>query len=156
MAATLIGVAPAMFGGQTQPFRARESFFKKRDDTSIPLSILKTLLEKPNLINLVLDVVDVDMFEEHSELFQLVLNEDYDHPLLVGLSLSEEAQVMTEEELLNDLKKFLRRFYERKLKEISRMNSLSLEKKVYLIRKLKTDIIPRLKRGELVTYDLSI
>jgi len=153
MAATLLGVAPALFGKQTDLTRVKESFTRQRDDTSIPLSIIKTLLEKPNLIDSVLNIITVDMFGEYSELFRLLLNEEYDNPALVGLSISEDAQVMSEEVLFNDLRKFLIRFYKQKLKVIPRDTSLPSEKKVYLIRKLRTDIIPRLEKGELITYE---
>jgi DNA primase len=153
MAATLLGVAPALFGKQTDLTRVKESFTRQRDDTSIPLSIIKTLLEKPNLIDSVLNVITVDMFGEYSALFRLLLNEEYDNPALVGLSISEDAQVMSEEALFNDLRKFLIRFYKQKLKVIPRDTSLPSDKKVYLIRKLRTDIIPRLEKGELITYE---
>jgi len=153
MAATLLGVAPALFGKQTDLTRVKESFTRQRDDTSIQLSIIKTLLEKPNLIDSVLNIISIDMFGEYSELFRLLLNEEYDNPALVGLSISEDAQVMSEEALFNDLRKFLIRFYKQKLKVIPRDNSLPSEKKVYLIRKLRTDIIPRLEKGELITYE---
>ena len=153
MAATLLGVAPALFGNQTDLTRVKESFIRQRDDTSIPLSIIKTLLEKPNLIDSVLNVVTVDMFGEYSELFRLLLNEEYDNPSLVGLSISEDAQVMSEEELFGNLRNFLIRFYKQKLKVIPRDTSLPSDKKVYLIRKLRTDIIPRLEKGELITYE---
>jgi DNA primase len=153
MAATLLGVAPALFGKQTDLTRVKESFTRQRDDTSIPLSIIKTLLEKPNLIDSVLNVITVDMFGEYSALFRLLLKEEYDNPALVGLSISEDAQVMSEEALFNDLRKFLIRFYKQKLKVIPRDTSLPSDKKVYLIRKLRTDIIPRLEKGELITYE---
>jgi len=153
MAATLLGVAPALFGKQTDLTRVKYSFNRQRDDTSIQLSIIKTLLEKPNLIDSVLNVVSIDMFGKYSELFRLLLKEEYDDPSLVGLLISEEAQVMSEEELLNDLRQFLIRFYKQKLKVIPRDNSLPSEKKVYFIRKLRTDIIPRLEKGELITYE---
>jgi DNA primase len=45
------------------------------------------------------------------------------------------------------------RHYKQKLKMIPRDSTLSSEQKVFLIRKLRTDIIPRLEKGELVTYE---
>jgi DNA primase len=59
---------------------------------------------------------------------------------------------MDEHELKKALASFLFVHYNLKLKSITVDGSLSLEKKSFLIRKIKMDIMPRLKRGELVTY----
>jgi DNA primase len=152
MAATLLGVSPALFGGQTQPSRARESFSQKRDDVA-QLSILKTLLEKPELIDSVLDVIDVNMFGGYAALFSALINGEREHPHLMGLAVDESLQVMNEEELQNVLRNFLIKHYDLKLRSIVADASIPFAKKSFLIRKIKTDIIPRLKRGELVAYD---
>jgi len=154
MAATVLGVPPALFGKQLTPQMTQPRFQQKQDDTSILLSILKTLLEKPAFIDTVLNLMSLEMFGEHRELFERLLNKEYDHPALVGLSLSENALVMSEEELFVNIRNFLIRFYRQKLKTIPRDPSLSSQKKVYLIRKLRTDIIPRLEKGEFVTYEI--
>jgi len=125
MAASLLGVAPAMFGAKTKPERARENFSQPKDDVA-QLSILKTLVEKPELIDFVLDVVDINMFGNYAPLFTALLNNETEHPHLMGL------------------------------KQITADRSMPFSQKVFLIRKIKTDIIPRLKHGELVPYDDSI
>jgi len=155
MAATLLGVAPAMFGSQTQPNRARENFTQRKDDVA-QLSILKTLLERPELIDSVLDVVDAEMFGGYSSLFTALINNEREHPHLMGLAVDENLQVMSEKELQDVLRNFLIKQYDTRLKQIVADHAMPYEKKSFLIRKIRTDIIPRLKRGELVTYDLSI
>ncbi len=155
MAATLLGVSPALFGAQTQPSRARESFTQQHDDIA-QLSILKTLLERPELIDSVLDVVDIAMFGAYAPLFEALLKEEHEHPQLLRLSIDESLQVMDEQELQNVLRHFLIKHYDIKLKTLVADNTIPFEKKSFLIRKIKTDIIPRLKRGELVPYDLEI
>ncbi len=152
MAATLLGVAPALFGGKTQPRRAKESFSQKRDDVA-QLSILKTLLEKPDLIDSVLDVIDVNMFGGYAALFSALINGENEHPHLMGLAVDESLQVMNEKELQDALRNFLIKHYDIKLKNIVADTSVPFAKKSFLIRKIKTDIIPRLKRGELVAYE---
>ncbi|WP_415407096.1 DNA primase [Sulfurovum sp. CS9] len=152
MAATLLGVSPVLFGGQTQPSRAKESFSQKRDDVA-QLSILKTLLEKPDLIDSVLDVIDVNMFGGYAALFSALINGERENPHLMGLAVDESLQVMSEKELQDVLRNFLIKHYDIKLKNIVADTSIPFAKKSFLIRKIKTDIIPRLKRGELVAYD---
>ena len=152
MAATLLGVSPALFGSQTQASRAKESFSQKRDDVA-QLSILKTLLEKPELIDSVLDVIDVNMFGGYAAMFSALINGEKEHPHLMGLAVDETFQVMDEAELQRVLRNFLIKHYDMKLKNIVADQSIPFEKKSFLIRKIKTDIIPRLKRGELVTFE---
>jgi len=152
MAATLLGVSPALFGGQTQPSRARESFSQRKDDIA-QLSILKTLLEKPELIDSVLDVIDVNMFGGYAGLFSALINGESEQPQVRGLAVDENLQVMNEEELQSVLCNFLIRHYDVKLKTIVSDTTIPFNKKSFLIRKIKADIIPRLKKGELVAYE---
>jgi len=155
IAATHLGVSPALFGKQINQDRTRENFSQKRDDVA-QLSILKTLLEKPALIDSVLDVIDVDMFGGYAEIFAALIAGEKEHPHLMGLAVDETFQVMSEEELQSVLRNFLIKHYDAKLKSIKVDVNLPLEKKMFIIRKIKTDIIPRLKRGELVSFDTNI
>ncbi len=154
MASTLLGVSSALFGKQTQPSRAREIFREKKDDIA-QLSILKTLLEKPDLIDSVLDVIDIDMFGRYATLFSALINGENEHPHLMGLAVDESLQVMNEKELQDVLRNFLIKHYDIKLKSIATDATIPFAKKSFLIRKIKTDIIPRLKRGELVAFSVN-
>lgn len=153
LAATVLGVSPALFGKQANLSDARNNFSEKRDDVA-QLSILKTLLEKPELIDSVLDVIDVSMFGQYTELFSALLRGEYENPQLVGLSIEENFQVMNEEELKDVLRNFLIKYYDIKLKNIVSDASIPFSKKSFIIRKIKTDIMPKLKRGELVSYEI--
>ena len=155
LASTVLGVAPALFGKQANLAQARDNFSERRDDVA-QLGILKTLLEKPELIDTVLNVVDVSMFGEYAGLFSALLEGQKEHPQLVGLSVDETFQVMNEEELKNVLRNFLIKHYDMKLRNIVTDSSIPFAKKSFVIRKIKTDIIPKLKRGELVSFDTNI
>jgi len=155
MAATLLGVAPALFGSGTQPSRARENFSQRKDDVA-QLSILKTLLEKPEMIDFVLNMADVTLFKEYAGLFEALIKGEKSHPQLVGLSLDENIKTMDEKELERALVQMFKTYYEEKLKAIPRQTTLSSSEKIYWIRKIKTDILPRLKRGELVAMEMKI
>ncbi len=154
-AATLLGLSPGFFGTGAKPERARDNFSQKRDDVA-QLSILKTLIEYPNLIDNVLAVLDVDMFGQYAGLFSALINGEHENPGLVGLSLDEGFEVLSEEELNNSLRNFLIKHYDMKLKSVASSKQIPFEKKSYLIRKIRTDIIPRLKKGELVAFDPSL
>ena len=155
LASTVLGISPALFGKQANVAQARDNFAIKKDDVA-QLGILKTVLEKPELIDTVLNVVDVSMFGEYARLFTALLNGEKDHPQLVGLSVDETFQVMNEDELKNVLRNFLIKHYDMKLKNVVADASVPFAKKSFVIRKIKTDIIPKLKRGELVTFDTTL
>ncbi len=155
MAATLLGVSPKLFGNETPPAQARERFTQQHDDIA-QLSILKTLLEHPEWIDELLDVADVKMFGVYAPLFEALLKEEYDHPHLLRLSIDTSLQVMSAPEFEEALRHFLIKAYDRKLKEVVADTSIAFENKSFLIRKIKSDIIPRLKRGELVPYSSEI
>ncbi len=150
--ATLLGLSPSFFGKETQPSRARENFSQKIDDVA-QLSIIKTLIEKPALIDNVLSVIDVNMFGGYVALFSALINGQNDHPGLVGLSLDEGYEVMDESELNKTLLQILTIHYMAKLKSIPRDTTIEANKKMFLLKKIKMDILPRLKKGELVAYD---
>jgi len=76
-AATLLGLSPSFFGAGSKPERARDNFSQKRDDVA-QLSILKTLIEYPNLIDNVLAVLDVNMFGQYAGLFSALINGEND------------------------------------------------------------------------------
>ncbi|MCW8821599.1 MAG: DNA primase [Sulfurovum sp.] len=155
MAATILGLSPSFFGKETNPARARASFTQKRDDVA-QLSILKTLIEHPNLIDNVLSVMDITMLGNYAGLFTALINGENDHPGLVGLSVDDSLEVMSEDELNNVLRNFLIKHYDLKLKSIASSQQIPFEKKSFLIRKIRTDIIPRLKKGELVAFEAGI
>ncbi len=149
IAATLLGVAPALFGASVTPTQTQERFGEQRDDIA-QLSILKTLQERPTLIPTVLEVVEVGMFGRYAPLFEALLNHQHTHPHLMGLSVDESLQVMSEEELHTTLRNFLIKHYDTKLKQIVTDTTLPFSQKSFMIRKIKSDIIPRLKKGELI------
>jgi DNA primase len=155
MAATLVGVAPALFGKETNVARARESFTQKRDDVG-HLSILKTLIENPNLIDNVLNVMDITMFGNYAELFTALIKGETEHPGLVGISVDDSLEVMSEEELNHALIQLLTIYYRSQLKHIPRDQTMSAEKKAFSLKKIKMDILPRLKKGELVAFESGI
>ena len=155
MAATLVGISPSFFGKETNVAKARESFTQRKDDVG-HLSILKTLIEHPNLIDNVLNVMDIHMFGGYAGLFSALINGEIEHPGLVGLSVDDSLKVMSEPELNNALMQLLTIFYKTKLKSIPRDESMTAEKKAFFLKKIKLDILPRLKKGELVAFEAGL
>jgi len=154
-AATLLGLSPSFFGTQAKVERTRDNFNQNHDDVA-QLSILKTLIEKPALIDNVLAVLDVTMFGKYEGLFSALIQGETEHSGLVGLSVDERFEVMDEEELNRTLLQILTLHYMARLKSLPRDTSMAADKKMFLLKKIKMDILPRLKKGELVAFDLSL
>jgi len=91
-----------------------------------------------------------------ASLFSALIKGEKEHPHLMGLAVDDTFEVMSEEELQNVLRNFLIKHYDSKLRIIVADTSMPFAKKSFMTRKIKTDIIPRLKRGELVSFDTNI
>jgi len=160
-ASTILGVPPALFGTADMVVeKHQKSKFKKKKGVQVSetkedfglLSIIKTLCEKRQLIDEVINVIEPSMFGDYLALFNSVINNEQNNPNLTGLMLDEKIKVMQEEELKKSLSSLLLGYYSRELKTISTNSTMPIKKKSFLIRKIKLDIIPRLKGGELVVY----
>ena len=146
-----MGVNSALFGGNAKLENTKVRFEEgSRDDVGC-LSIIKTLFENRHFINKVTNVIEPSMFGNYGGLLDAVIKKE-ENPNITGLSLDESIKVMSEEELKKSLASFLFRHYTQQLKSITTDTTISLTKKSFLIRKIKMDIMPQLKRGELVSY----
>ena len=116
------------------------------------LCIIKSILEKPQRLNAVLDIVDASMFEAHKNEFELVLT-DINNISLNSIVLNEKLENYDDERLNQELLTLLYKFYANKLTAISYDKELDFRQKANLIRKIK-DNIYQLKQGKLVSYNL--
>ena len=116
------------------------------------LSLIKTVIEQPQFIDQILDVLDPSILQFHSQEFQLALNGDNSESILMAITIDENIKALKDEEALRaELLTFLTKHYERELKKINIQASLGFEEKAFLIRKFRGKIA-KLKRGELVSF----
>ncbi len=150
-AATVLGVNVTLFGGSVKFENIRGRFVEGSHDDVGQLSIIKTLMENRSLVNKVANVIEPSMFGEYASLLDATIKGE-SNSMLIGLSLDENIKVMDEEELSHSLSSYLFRYYSKRLKSITTDGEIPLAQKSFLIRKIKMDLLPRLRRGELVTY----
>ncbi len=131
---------------------SNQSKKSKREDIS-ELSMIKTFLMHPYLINTLLDIVGEDVFVTHKEEFQALLQEDKKHPKLIEIDLREDIKPLSEEELRDQIINILILKNREKLTQIKLDKSMSFEKKSYLMRKINENI-RKLKKGEIVGYEM--
>lgn len=119
----------------------------------LELSIIKSILAEPSLIDTVLDLVDASMFKTHYEEFRALLAGQLDHPSLRRILLWEDIKPYAqEEEFVGALVHFLGAYYQEELERVKRANHLDFATKSFLIRKIQ-HIMFKLKKGELVPYE---
>jgi DNA primase len=116
------------------------------------LALIKTVLERPELIDQILDVLDPSLLQFHSSEFALAIGGRFDDPSLMAISVDEKiAPLKDEASLKAELIPFLIKHYEREYKKVNLQTSISFEEKAFYIRKFKDKVL-RLKRGELVPF----
>ncbi len=130
--------------------RAREQ--RENFVDMLELTIIKTILSKPSLIDTLLDTVDISMFKTHSGEFQLLLQNEFEHPKLREIMLWDDIKIYNEKELFSAMITFLIKFYSEKLSRVKSDTTLNYREKQFHIRSFQEKII-KLKRGELVAYE---
>lgn len=117
------------------------------------LTLIKTVIEKPELVNQILDVLDPSLLQFHSREFSLALAGKTDAPELMSIIVDESIVVLADEEALNaELLTFLSRYYERELRKVNLTQNISFEEKAFYIRKFRGKIA-KLKQGVLVAFN---
>ncbi len=112
------------------------------------LTIIKTILNQPSLIETVLDTIEPKMFKTHYEEFELLLKNRLDHPKLRRILLWEDIKIFNEKELFSAMITFLIRFYNEKLSKIKNDKSLDYKERQFKIRAYQEKIL-KLKQGKL-------
>ncbi|RLA82571.1 MAG: DNA primase, partial [Epsilonproteobacteria bacterium] len=112
------------------------------------LSILKTMLNDKSSFEIAKTLVSSDMFEIHSNEYNLVLNEP-DHPSLVGLMINEHLIIYNFQELTHQLTLLLVPYYNKQLQQLTYDKNIDFKQKAQKIRNLK-DKLKKLKAGKLI------
>ncbi len=117
------------------------------------LSIIKTVLEKPYMTDMIVDVLEPNLFSFHPYEFSLALSGKSDAPELMSILLDESIKALEDEAALKaELITFLTKYYERELKKVNLAQNITFEQKAFYIRKFRGKIA-QLKRGELVSIN---
>jgi len=147
-----LGVSPSLLkvNNQTNTNNQNVPLIQKDSHKDMwELSLVKTVLEHPRLIDQILDVLDPSLLQFHSSEFSAALQGENDNPHLMAISVDETIKSLKDEdELRAELITFLSRHYERELKKINLQQNISFEEKAFYIRKFRGKIAV-LKRGEL-------
>lgn len=150
-----LGVSPSLvkITNQTNSKQPKELVRKNTHKDMWELSLIKTVLEKPEFTDTILDVLEPSMLQFHSREFDLALQGNTEHPELMAILVDDTVKVLANAADLNaELIMFLMRFYDRELKKINTASNISFEQKAFYIRKYRGKIA-QLKRGVLVGFE---
>jgi DNA primase len=114
------------------------------------LSLIKTVLERPDAIDAMLDFISPKMLRFHVREFELALTGDGSVPELIKIVMDESIPVFADGDVLkSELVLFLRKYYEQRRQAVMRDPSISSDKKFFLNRQILGKIA-KLKKGDLV------
>jgi len=117
----------------------------------LELTIIKTLLTKPNFIDTLLDTIDVSMFKTHNMELLALLNNDLENPHLRKILLNDDIKEYDEDEMMGSMINFLISYYHSELIKIKNSN-MDYKNKSFTIRKIQEKIF-KLRQGKLVKYE---
>jgi DNA primase len=147
----ILGVQERHIRIQQAPQTTQNSSPQANEDIA-ELSIIKTLLTNPNMIDRILNVISSEIFQTHKKELDLVIGNEIEHPLLMGIEIRDDILVYNDSDFTRQIIFLLRRHYNNELKKINAMTELSLNQKSFIIRKIR-EVLNRLQRGELVPYE---
>lgn len=124
----------------------------RRHEDIAELSIIKTLLSNPRMIDRILNVISSEIFQTHRQELDLVIGNEVEHPLLIGITIRDDIMEYEDEEFTQQIIFLLRRNYNSELRRINSITTLSLTEKTFIIRKIR-EVLNRLQKGELVPYE---
>ena len=149
--ASKLAVSPSLIGSKQTNTKTTNMQTAYKDVAE--LGIIKTILEKPEFLEFVLNVLDENVFVYHKEEFRLAASSQTTHPKIVEILLDESIKVIdSKEDLKDELKLFLIKHYENRLKRINTKKDIPFKEKSFYIRKIRDKIL-MLKKGELVSYE---
>lgn len=149
-----LGVSPSILRltNQTQTNQTHAPSRSDKHKDMWELSLVKTVVEHPEFVDMILDVLDPSLLLFHSREFSLALAGKSSAPEVMAILLDESiCSLSSEAELQSELITFLTRYYERELKKITMQASLAFDEKAFYIRMFRGKIAA-LKRGELARH----
>ena len=150
-AARYLQVDERVFSIKTN-FQTNLNLHKKIDIAEA--SIIKTLYEKKELMDEIVEYLDPKMFNTHSNELSLVYQEEFENPALLEIVLRDDVIIYNKETLKNQIRKILISFYQQEIKRV-KFSNLDIHEKMHILKNLNIKL-QKLKKGELIESYIAI
>ena len=114
--------------------------------------IIKSILESRELLDVALEYIDAGIFLHNASLFQLLIENNFEHEDLIGILLNNMIKALKYDDFKDQLRLLIMHFYNREIKKIKKDNSLSYEIKINKLKEIQNRI-NILKEGKLIKAD---
>jgi DNA primase len=118
------------------------------------LELIKTILEYPSLLGVVINSLDTIHFDVHKQEFEALKENDFSNENLVAINFRDDIKHFNEEQLKEQIIIFLKKFYKRLL-EHDLKNNISSEEKFYVIRNIREQL-NSLKQNKILPFNEAI
>ncbi|MCV6607871.1 MAG: DNA primase [Campylobacterales bacterium] len=142
--ASSLGVGESYFTAKNSN-QQNSGVIKHNRKDILELKIIKTVLEKEEMLDTVLDYIDSLAFKTHRDLFEAVLHKQ-ESPYLEGLLIDDSIGILEEEDLINDLKNIMTKALQEKINDVKFDSSISSQEKAFLIKKYTLEMRGAMKR----------
>lgn len=112
------------------------------------LTLIKTLLEHHEFMEFALEYLEVESFQTHRAEFALIMEQKWDDPLLLGIRINPNLDVLDFESFKKQVSVFLIKNYEQYLKRIPFRNKIGYKQKAEMAAKYRK-LIDQAKKGEI-------
>ena len=150
--ARFMQISPNMLLAKTKNHTQNINLNKKIDIAEA--SIIKTLYEKPELMDEIVEYLTPEMFNTHSYELQAVYKEDFQNPKLLEIVLRDDILVYDKKTLKNQIRKLLIAYYQKEAIKIKYNSQINSDEKMHLLKNINLKL-QRLKKGELVESDIT-
>lgn len=135
-----LGISPSLVKIATSTTSSNAPINMSTYDTW-EMSLIKSVIESPQYIEQILDILDPSILQFHPNEFSLALNRQLSDPLLVAISINESIKPFQDEEVLKrELSTFMIKHLERELKKVQLQSQENFEKKSFLMRRYRDKI----------------
>jgi DNA primase len=129
----------------------QNSFSSKDKEDLSELSIIKTLIEIPTLIDTVLDFCNEDMFYTHKEEFISCIKDEKNNNSLTKILIRDDIVVLSEKDLHDNLILMQIKYYEN-LRRSTSFKNFDFKQQIAIKKKIN-EALANLKKYKLVRYE---
>ncbi|WP_027327015.1 DNA primase [Helicobacter pametensis] len=112
------------------------------------LVLIKSILEHHEFLDFAIEFLEIQSFQRHFEEFALILQEEWNHPALLGIRINEAIVALDFDDFKKQVRDFAIKDYQQKLKKIPFEKNLEYRQKIELITKYK-NFIQKIQKGEI-------